>query len=57
MLDAGLVRRKGYFWEKHQRRRGQLEGRATSVRKAGEACMQGIPNEARVRVFVIHCNG
>ena len=51
-MDADLVRRKGYFWEeKHERRKGQLEGKATRVMEVGKACMQGIPNDARVRVL------
>jgi hypothetical protein len=58
LLDADLVRRKGYFWEeKHERRKGQMEGKATCVREAGEAHMQGRPNNTRVRVFVMYCNG
>jgi hypothetical protein len=43
--------------EKHARRKGQLEGKATRVREAGEAHMQGRPNDTRVRVFVMYCNG
>jgi hypothetical protein len=42
---------------KHARRKRQLEGKATCVREEGEACMQGRPNDARVRVFVMYCNG
>jgi hypothetical protein len=45
-----------FLEEKHARKR-QLEGKATRVREAGEAHMQGRPNDARVRVFVMHCNG
>jgi hypothetical protein len=58
LLDADLVKREGYFWEKkHERKKGQLEGKATRAREACEACMQGIPNDARVRVFPMYCNG
>jgi hypothetical protein len=58
LLDADLVRGKGYFWEeKHERKKGQLEGKATRVREACEAHMQGRPNDARVRVFAMYCNG
>jgi hypothetical protein len=58
LLDADLVRRKVYFWEeKHERRKGQLEGKEAHVREVGKAHMQGIPNDARVRVFVMYCNG
>jgi hypothetical protein len=39
------------------RRKGQLEGKATCVREAGKVCMQGIPNDARVRGFLIYFNG
>jgi hypothetical protein len=57
MLDVNPVRRKGYFWEeKHERKKGKLEGKATRVREACKACMQGRPNDARVRVFAIYCN-
>jgi hypothetical protein len=49
---------KRIFWEdKHVRRKGQLEGKATHVREAGEAHMQGIPNDTRFRFFVMYCNG
>jgi hypothetical protein len=45
VLDADIVRRKYYFWEeKHERRKGKLEGKATHVREACEACMKGRPN-------------
>jgi hypothetical protein len=43
--------------EKHARRKGQLEGKEACVREAGKECMQGRPNDARVRVFVMYCNG
>jgi hypothetical protein len=43
--------------EKHARRKGQLEGKETRVREACEVCMHGIPKDARVKVFVIYCNG
>jgi hypothetical protein len=57
-LDADLVRRKGYFWEEnHKRRKGQLEGKTTRAREAGQVHMQGRPNDVRVRVFVMYCNG
>jgi hypothetical protein len=58
LLDTNLVRRKGYFLEeKHERRKGQLEGKEACVREEGEAHMQGRPNDVRVRVFVMYCNG
>ena len=58
LLDADLVRRKGYFWEEnHERRKGQLEGKVACLREAGESHMQGRPNDARFRVFVMYCNG
>jgi hypothetical protein len=58
LLDADPVRGKGYFWEKkHERKKGQLEGKATHVRESCETCMQGIPNDVRVRVFAMYCNG
>jgi hypothetical protein len=43
--------------EKQARRKGQLEGKAVCVREVGETRIQGIPNGARVRVFVMYCNG
>jgi hypothetical protein len=57
-LDADPIKGKGYFWEeKHERKKGQLEGKATLAREACDACMQGIPNDARFRVFAMYCNG
>jgi hypothetical protein len=43
--------------EKHVRRKFQLEGKPVHAREVGEERMQGIPNNARVRVFVMYCNG
>jgi len=43
--------------EKHAIRKWQLEGKEECAREAGEACMHGRPNESRVSVFVMHCNG
>jgi hypothetical protein len=58
LLDADLVRRKGYFWEdKHKGKKGQLEGKETHAREACEARMQGRPNNDRVRLFEMYCNG
>ena len=58
MLDADLVREKGYFWEeKHERKKGYLEGKASRAREACEAYMQERPNDVRVRVFAMYCNG
>jgi hypothetical protein len=58
LLDVVPVRRKGCFWEeKYERKKGQLEGKTTCVREACKAHIQGRPNEARVRVFAIYCNG
>jgi hypothetical protein len=35
MVDVDLVKKKGYFWEeKHERKKGQLEGKKTRVRDA-----------------------
>jgi hypothetical protein len=34
-----------------------MEGKEARVREAGEAHMQGRPNNVRVRVFVMFCNG
>jgi hypothetical protein len=58
MLDAEPVKGKGYFWEeKNKRKKGQLEGKSARARKACKARMQGRPNDTRVRVFVMYCNG
>jgi hypothetical protein len=46
-----------FLEEKHARRKGQLEGKATHVRYAGEVHMQGRPNDSRVKVFLMYCNG
>jgi hypothetical protein len=43
--------------EKNVKRKGQLEGKEKRVREEGEACMQERPYNARVRVFVMYCNG
>jgi hypothetical protein len=58
MVDADPIKEKGYFREeKHERKKGQLEGKKTRVRDACEESMQGRPNDARVRVFAMYCNG
>jgi len=46
-----------FLEENHARRKGQLEGKSAHVIEAEEARMQGRPNDARVRVFVMYCNG
>jgi hypothetical protein len=45
-----------FLEEMHARRKAQLEGKATCVRESGKERMQGIPNDVRVRVFVMYCN-
>jgi hypothetical protein len=58
LLDADLVKTKGYFWEeKHERRKEQLEGKEACVREACDVRMQGRPNDDRVSVFAMYCNG
>jgi hypothetical protein len=52
VLDVVLVSMKGYFW-----RRSMQGGKEERVREEGEACMQGRPNNTRVRIFVMYCNG
>jgi hypothetical protein len=45
MLDVDPLWVKIYFWgEKHEGKKGKLEGKETHVREACEACMQGRPN-------------
>jgi hypothetical protein len=48
---------EGSMQGEHARKKGQLEGRETCAREACEASMQGRNNDARVRVFVMYCNG
>jgi hypothetical protein len=43
--------------KKHEGKKGQLEGKATHVREEHETCMQGRPNDVRVRFFAMYCNG
>jgi hypothetical protein len=58
MLDTDPFWGKGYFWEeKHEGKKGQLEGKAARVREACEVGMQGRPNYIRVKFFAIYCNG
>jgi hypothetical protein len=49
--------RKAILEEKNERRKGKMEGKEAHVREVGEACMQGRPNNSRVRVFLMYCNG
>jgi hypothetical protein len=42
--------------EKHEGKKGQLEGKEARERKACEVCMKGIPNDVRFRVFARYCN-
>jgi hypothetical protein len=51
LLDAGLIRKKGYFWKR------SMQEEKDNWKEKQHACMHGRPNDARVRVFVIHCNG
>jgi hypothetical protein len=46
-----------FLEDKHARRKGKLEGKAAHAREEGEGRMQGIPNDTRVRVFLMYCNG
>jgi hypothetical protein len=49
---------KAIFGEKSTKwKKRQLEGKATCVREACKAHMQGRPNYIRVRVFARYCNG
>jgi hypothetical protein len=58
LLDADPFWGKDYFWgEKHEGKKGQLEGKATRAREACEAHMQGRPNDVRVRDFAMYCKG
>jgi hypothetical protein len=60
VLDVGCrlnQKERLFLEEKHARGKRQLEGKEARAREAGEAHMHGRPNNARVRVFVMHCNG
>jgi hypothetical protein len=51
LLEASLIRNKGYFWKKF------MHKESDSWKEEKHAHMQGILKDTRVRVFVIHCNG
>jgi hypothetical protein len=51
LLEAGQSEKKGYFGKV-----GMHEG-SESWKEEQHAHMYGIPNDVRVRVFAIHCNG
>jgi hypothetical protein len=52
----------GACWKQAKSERKAILGRKACTRKAtagrkSNTCMHGRPNDVRVRVFVIHCNG
>jgi hypothetical protein len=51
VLEARQIRKKGYFWKKDMHEENDNWKEEKHVR------MHGRPNDIRVRVFVIHCNG
>jgi hypothetical protein len=51
LLEAGQIRKKGYFGKKG------MHEESDSWKEEQHVCMHGRPNDVRVRVFVIHCNG
>jgi hypothetical protein len=51
MLDAGQIRKKGYFWKR------SMQEEKDSWKEEKQEHMYGRPNDARVRVFVMHYNG
>lgn len=51
MLEAGRIRKKGYFGKKG------MKEESDSWKEKEHMCMNGRPNDTRVRVFVTHCNG
>jgi hypothetical protein len=57
-LDADPFWEKGYFLgEKHEGKKGKMEGKVARAREECEACMKGRPNDVRVRIFAMYCNG
>jgi hypothetical protein len=58
LLDVDPFWGKGYFWEeKHEGKKGQLEGKEALAREACKERMQGRPNDIKVRVFEMYGNG
>jgi hypothetical protein len=51
LLEAGRIKKKGYFGKK------DMQKESDNWKEKQHVCMHGRPNDARVRVFVIHCNG
>jgi hypothetical protein len=51
LLEAGRIRKKGYFGKKG------MHEESDNWKEEQHARMHGRPNDVRVRVFVIHCNG
>jgi hypothetical protein len=51
LLEVGRIRNKGYFGKKG------IQEERDKWKEKKHMCMHGIPNDARVRVFVIHYNG
>jgi hypothetical protein len=51
MLEAGQIGKKGYFGKKN------MHEESDSWKEEQHAHMHGRPNDIRVMVFVIHCNG
>jgi hypothetical protein len=51
-------REKAIFGKRSMKgRKDSWKEKSTRVREACEARMQGRPNDARVRVFAMYCNG
>jgi hypothetical protein len=51
VLEACQIRKKGYFGKKY------MQEESDSWKEKQHTSMHGRPNDTRVRVFVIHCNG
>jgi hypothetical protein len=51
MLEAGQSGKEGYFWKEGMHKERNIWKEEQHVH------MHGRPNNVRVRVFVIHCNG
>jgi len=51
MLEAEQSRKKGYFGKEG------MHEESDSWKEDQHTPMHGIPNDVRVKVFVIHCNG
>jgi hypothetical protein len=50
-MEVGQSEKKGYFWKEGTQEEND------SWKKEQHVRIHGRPNDVRVRIFVIHCNG